>query len=70
MLSIELIELILLSVQPKLDVGYFYLERLFSFLLDDLDKVGPCLANYFLDPLERQAECPSVEEQVLHILGT
>jgi hypothetical protein len=52
-----------------LETGVFLIEGPFGLSSDGVHNVGPCLTDYFLDPLRRQVKCSCVGNQVLHILG-
>jgi hypothetical protein len=53
-----------------LETGELLIEGPFSLSLDGFYNAGPCLADYFLDPLRRRVKCSHVGIQVLCILGT
>jgi hypothetical protein len=66
---LEFLELIRLHLLVMLEPGESFIEGPFSLLSDSVYNAGPCLADYFLDPLRRQVKCSHVGNQVLHILG-
>jgi hypothetical protein len=66
---LELLEPAQLRQLVMLETSIFLIEGPFSLLSDGIHNVGPCLADYLLDPLGRQVKCSCVGNQVLRILG-